>query len=101
MKIPKYIIEAVSRASFEYDECTTSKNYAAGYTIRIPKASPYTYATTARVEVEKIAKWANRNVGPGTARILKTPGKTHYAYQYSIITIFDPLMQHLESYIKA
>lgn len=100
MKIPKYIIEAVSRASFEFDECTKYENYSVGYTIRIPKATRQTYASTARMEVERIAKWVNRNVCEGTAYVLKTPKKTHYTEQYSIITIFDPVMLYLESYIK-
>ena len=100
MKIPKYIIQAVSRASFEFDECTTNENYSPGHTIRIPKATRQTYASTARNEVERIVKWSNKNVCPDIAYVLKTPRKTHYTEQYSIITIFDPLMQQLESYIK-
>ena len=41
IKIPKYIIEILERAQFAY-----GKDSIPGYTIKIEKKTPYTYATT-------------------------------------------------------
>lgn len=101
MNIPKYIIETLwGRAEYEWIYCKSSPNYAAGYTFRINEARPYQHAAALKKEVEKLCKWADRQGGPGTSYVLKFPTETHFAAKYAIVTIFDPVMQHIESYIQ-
>lgn len=100
MKIPKYVIELMSRAEYNYKYLVNDKNYAAGYTLRVFKATPYTKVNTLKAEVEKLVAWANKNGGEGTAYILRLPNKTHYYDQSAIVTIFDPVMKQIEKYIK-
>ena len=33
--------------------------------------------------------------------ILEFPKETHYRRQYAVVTIFDPVMKYLESYIPS
>lgn len=98
MKIPKYVVELMSRARYEYDRCTKDPNYGAGYTISIPKSSEYQQIHILRAEVERLCKWANRAV-PETAFLLYIPTETHYTKQSAVISIFDPVMQRIEQYI--
>ena len=99
MQIPKYVQELMARSSYEFDYCTHDSNYAAGYTIRVEKGSHRTYATTLKAEVERLCKWANRVGGAETAHILSMPAATRYNRQLAVVTIFDPVMKHLEQYI--
>ena len=101
MTIPKYVKETLSRSCYEFDHCTKHPDYSGGYTIRVKKSTPYTYADTLRAEVEKLCAWANRQACEGTACILYTPDKTHHADQFAVVTIFDPIMQKIEHYIGA
>lgn len=101
MKIPKYIIETLlDRAEYEFTYCTSNKYYAAGYTISIKKARPYQRAETLKKEVKKLCDWADRIAGAGTSYVLSLPTETHYTNQYAIVTIFDPVMKQIESYIQ-
>ena len=99
MTIPKYVQEILSRSKYEFDFCTNHPNYGAGYTIRIQKATPYTYAVTFNAEIERLCKWANRVAGVETAHILYMPQKTQHCRQFAVITIFDPIMQKIEQHI--
>ncbi len=91
----------MSRAEYNYEYLVSDKNYAAGYTLRIFKATPYTKVDTLKAKIERLIKWANKNGGEGTAYILKLPNKTHYCKQSAIVTIFDPVMQQIEKYIDS
>ena len=99
MKVPKYVQELMARSQYEYVNAK-GEHYAAGYTLRIEKRSPYTQADTFRREIERLVRWANRTpAGPDTAYILYTPQDTRHCTQYALITIFDPVMQRVEKYI--
>lgn len=98
LKIPKYVDDLLSRSEFEFDFCKSNKDYAAGYTIRIRKRSAYQLVGTFNEEIERLVKWANRQVEE-TAYILEQPVKTHYCGQFAIVTIFDPIMQKIEHLI--
>lgn len=104
MKIPKYVIDLMSRARYNYT--ASGDNYAAGYTIDIAKYSHYETAQAFRKEIECLVKWANRQgfAAPDldimTAYILNVPNKTtHKSMQYATVTIYDPVMNHIEKYI--
>lgn len=102
VKIPKYVLEILGRSRYEFDRCTSNPNYAPGYTIRIKKATPYTYADTFRAEVERLVKWANRVTGVDgleIAFVLDVPAKTHHCNQSAVVTIYDPVMHKIEKYI--
>ena len=45
-------------------------------------------------------KWVERQAG-GEMIILEFPKETHYRRQYAVVTIFDPVMKYLESYIPS
>ena len=105
MNIPKYVIDLMNRARYNYT--ASGDNYAAGYTIDIAKYSYYEMAQTFRKEIERLVKWANRQgfAAPDldimTAYILNVPNKTtHKSMQYATVTIFDPLMKYIEKYIS-
>lgn len=98
MKIPKYIQDMMERAEFvlSYGE--------PGYTIAIRKTTPYTQVSTLKAEIERLEKWVKRmmpkdDLGVPTMIINRIPKKTHYANQYAIVTIYDPVMKQLEKYI--
>lgn len=106
--IPKYIQNILTRkkTNYEYDKCTNNENYATGYTIRIPKESPYKQIKTLEKEIKQFQNWAQRiykHTYKDTStifHILYIPKKTHHTDQYAIVTIFDPVMKHLETYLK-
>ena len=83
MKIPKYVQELMERSSYEFNYCTHNPNYAAGY----------------KAEVERLCKWADSVAGTEIAHILSLPVATCYNRQFAIVTIFDPVMKHIEQYI--
>ncbi len=104
MKIPKYVIDLMSRARYNYT--ASSDNYAAGYTIDIAKYSHYETAQAFRKEIERLVNWANRQEGAAidlgimNAYILSLPNKTTYkSMQYATVTIFDPVMKQIGKYI--
>lgn len=98
MKIPKYIVEIMKRSYYYYDRVSKEEDYAAGYTVAIKKATPYTRIDTFKREIEHLQKWVNKQTG-GDCRILSIPKKTHYGDQVAIVTIFDPIMKYIEQYI--
>ena len=100
MNIPKYVQELASRSRYDFDVCRNHNSYAPGYTIEIAKATHYTYAETLCGEVDRLIRWANRIGGDGTAILLKAPVKTTHSMQHAYVTIFDPVMQQIERYIK-
>lgn len=97
MKIPKYVIEVLERAKYEFDFFKNNADYAAGYTIKIRKSTPYTKVDTFKAEIERLKKWVEKN--NGEMIILDFPTKTHYVNQAATVTIFDPVMQYIEGYI--
>lgn len=99
MNIPKYIQEILSRSKYEFDIHKAHENYAAGYTLRIRKRTPYTKIDTFKAELERLANWANKAAGCETAYILDMPRNTLYCTQTATITIFDPIMQKIEKHI--
>ena len=102
VKVPKYVQEILSRSKYEFDFYTKHEMYAPGYTIRIRKQTPYTYADTFRAEVEHFVKWANRVTGVEdleNAFVLHVPTETHPCNQIAVVTIFDPVMQKIEKFI--
>ena len=99
MEIPKYIQDIMERSGFVVGYGDP------GYTIAIRKATPYTQVSTFKVEIERLEKWVKRmmpkdDLGVPTMIINKIPKKTHYANQYAIVTIYDPIMKYLEEYIQ-
>lgn len=101
MTIPKYIKEILNRSKYEYHLCTDNPNYAVGYTIKITKATPQTYAQTFSNEIFHLQSWVKKNFGDDTIYLLiSPPTKTHYTEQFCVVTIFDPAMKLLEQYIN-
>ena len=100
MKVPKYVQKLLERSQYEYGSVKHAQ-YAAGYTLRIEKRTAYTRADTFRREIERVVKWANRTpAGSDTAHVLYIPPVTRHNTQYALVTIFDPVMQHIEKYIS-
>ena len=104
MKIPKYVVDLMSRSRYNYT--SSGDNYSPGYTIDIAKYSHYETTQTFRKEIERLVKRANRQgfAAPDLdimiAYILSVPNKTkHKSMQYATVTIFDPVMKHIEKYI--
>lgn len=101
MTIPKYVAEILERA--EYSFC---KEAIPGYTIKISKWNHYEYADTFRKEIERLIAWANREYKKASktdeqiAFIIDVPKETKHKYmQYATVTIYDPIMRHIEKYI--
>lgn len=100
VRIPKYVIELMSRAKYNYILCGKNDNAAAGYTIEIKKYSYYETADTFRKEINRLKKWVERQTG-GEMIIISYPAHTvHKTMQYATVTIYDPVMKHIEQYIK-
>jgi hypothetical protein len=74
-----------------------------GYTIYIHKATRQTLIPTFQKEIDRLVAWCNRQVSQmedcPTAKVNKMPHVTHYCDQVAIVTIYDPIMLKLESYI--
>lgn len=99
MNVPSYVQSLLETASYEFDWYKNNPGYAAGYTLAIRKRSDYQTAGTFRKEIERLQKWVNRQEG-GEMLILGLPKVTHHCTQYAYVTIFDPVMLHLEKFIK-
>lgn len=96
MKTPKYVIDLMSRAKYNYRE---GGNYVVGYTVDIAKYSHYETADTFRKEIDRLQKWVERQ--GGEMIIISRPILTRHKFmQYATVTIFDPVMQHIEKYIN-
>lgn len=99
MKSPKYVIDIMERSHYYFAFKKDDKRCAAGYTIAVKKATPYTQIKTFESELTRLKKWVDRQEG-GECHIIHMPTKTHYkSTQIAIVTIFDPVMQHLERFI--
>lgn len=97
MEIPKYVVELMQRSKYNFD--SFGNNYAAGYTIDIAKYSCYESADTFRTEIDRLQKWVERQTG-GKIIIINRPILTRYAQmQYATVTIYDPVMKHIEKFI--
>ena len=95
MNVPNYIKVLLSGSRYEFVLCNKSEDYAAGYTIAIRKRSDFQTAKVFREEIERLQKWVNRQPG-GDCKILLLPKETHHSKQIAVVTIYDPVMQHLE-----
>lgn len=97
MTVPKYIQDLMSRARYDYN--TEGPKYAVGYTIKIDKRTCYVKAKTHQDEIEKLANWVRRH--GGKIVVHEVPYYTRIDWQPAIVTIYDPIMQHLEKYIPS
>ena len=95
METPNYIKSSLQGAKFYF-----GKDCVAGYSIEIHKRTKYEYASTLLNRCNQIISWCNRQV-EGSAEMVRCPYITIYADQFAVITIYDPVMLHLEKYIKA
>ena len=95
MKAPQYITTPLKRAEFYF-----GKDGVVGYSIKIFKHTRYEYAQTLRNRCSQIITWCNKQV-PESAEMVFCPKETHNTNQFAVITIYDPLMLHLEKFIKA
>ena len=99
MKIPKYVIDLMSRSKYNFLR-QAGNYYSVGYTIDIAKYSYYETAETFRKEIYRLKKWVERQNG-GEMIIISYPTQTvHKTMQYATVAIFDPVMQYIEQYIK-
>lgn len=99
MEIPKYIKEILKRSEYNFS-MIKNENYGVGYTIKVAKNTAYTHIHTFKKELERMVNWANKQTKNKCAYILYIPENTHYTEQFAIVTIFDPVMQKIEQYIK-
>jgi hypothetical protein len=97
MEIPKYVQKQMERAKYNFSY--EHENYGVGYTIEIEKSTSYASIETLYQEMEKLKKWVDQQYG-GKMDILYLPEATHYCRQYAIVSIWDPIMIHLEKYIS-
>lgn len=98
MNIPKYVQELMERSYFYYNFKSGDDRFGAGYTIAIKKRTAYTMADTLSAEVQRLKNWVERQTG-GECIIIRVPTKTTHGDQIAIVTIWDPVMQHLERFI--
>ena len=96
MKIPAYVTEMMGRADWYTSYALPGSD--PGYTIRIRKATPYSYASTLQAECERLCAWARRQYAD--ARVLYCPTETHHRNQYAVVVISDPVMQRIEKLIN-
>ena len=97
MKTPNYIITPLKRAEFYF-----GKDCVPGYSIKIHKHTKYEYCSTLLNRCHQIITWCNKQV-EGSAELVFCPklSETKYTDQYAVINIYDPVMLHLEQFIKA
>lgn len=99
MKIPKYIKELMERSTYRFEDCNQFK-CEPGYMIQIKKYSHYEYASTFRKEIERLQNWVNKQFG-GECIVCHVPMQTvHKHMQYAVVIIYDPVMKHIENFIK-
>lgn len=104
MKIPKYIADLLTRSKFVMISPYT--NAVPGYTISIEKRTTYSYADTLKDEARRLVEWANREYnkmskdGEKIAFVDYVPTETHYHSQVAIVTIYDPVMRHIEGMVR-
>ena len=96
MKIPKYVVELMQRAKYNFD--SFGNNYAIGYTIDIAKYSHYESADTFRTEIDRLKNWVEQQ--GGEMIIINCPILTQHKYmQYATVTIYDPVMKYIEKFM--
>lgn len=97
MYIPKYVQDMMRRSEYNYSIGDT------GYTLDIHKRSRCASVESFKTEILSLVQWANRHVsqykGFPIAEILHCPRKTRKSDQIATVTIYDPVMQELESFI--
>ena len=99
MVVPKYVQEIMVRSEFVLGSGDP------GYTIRIRKSTPNTTVNTFNAEIGRLKKWVDRmmpedELNVPTMVVHSVSSKTHYRNQYAIVTIYDPIMQQLERYMR-
>lgn len=100
MKIPKYVADLMNRAKYDFNLSGKNDNYSCGYTVQIEKYSYYETAEAFRKEIDRLKKWVERQNG-GEMVIISYPSHTvHKTMQYATVTIFDPVMKHIEQFIE-
>lgn len=99
MIIPKYVQGLMKRAKYAigYGE--------PGYTLEIAKETPYAYVITLEGEINRLERWIKRvmpknDLDVSTMVVNKIPKNTHHCNQYATVTIYDPVMNELEKYIR-
>lgn len=95
MNTPQYVSNALKRAEFYF-----GKDGVVGYSIKIFKHTRMEYASTLRNRCSQIITWCNKQI-PCSAEMVSCPKETHYTEQFAVITIYDPMMLHLEQFIKS
>jgi hypothetical protein len=99
MKIPNYVADLMGRAVYNNgSRCAKNPDYSVGYTIAIKKRSAHGWASFLADEIEQLKKWVERQPG-GEMSVLFVPSETHLRQQTATVTIFDPVMQHIEKFI--
>lgn len=98
MNIPKYVQELMERSYFYFNFKANDDRCGAGYTIAIKKRSAYTLAGTLASEIQRLKNWVERQPG-GECIVVSVPTTTRHSSQIAVVTIWDPVMQHLEGYI--
>ena len=98
MNVPKYVQDLMERSRFYYNFKTGDDRCGAGYTIAIEKRTAYAMADTLAAEVQRLKNWVERQTG-GECIIIRVPAKTHHCNQIAVVTIWDPVMRHLEGFI--
>jgi hypothetical protein len=96
MRVPAYVRELIERAVYNYN--SKSPDYSVGYTIDIEKRSDYGWVSYLADEIERLKKWVERQPG-GEMVVIDVPKETRLRRQTATVTIFDPVMQHIEKFI--
>ncbi len=96
MKIPNFVKDLLDRARYNYT--LTGNNYAVGYTVDISKRTEYQTADAFRAEIRRLENWVKRN--NADCVVVSAPILTRYRTQTATVTIYDPVMKHLQPLIK-
>ena len=109
MKTPLYIQNLLSRCEWAVEAGRLPKGCDPGYTLLLHKRSAYALAKTLAKEADALKGWAERemlklcpyydNDADPIAVVNHCPGETRYRDQWAVITIWDPLMKHIEKFI--
>lgn len=117
MKIPKYIYSLIKMQRIEVAPISeqSAEGGVYGYVFRIYRLSNTQYLGTLQREAERVVAWANREYAEAALLlhynsfiVHKTPfftftdkehRKPYYKRDYVLVTITDPVAQHLEKLI--
>jgi hypothetical protein len=110
MTVPKYVQELLSRSEWAVKTHWFPKECDPGYTILLHKRTAFALAHSLEREARSLKGWCDRqmkrldpNYDPekhSVATIHSCPKTTHHHDQWAVVTIYDPVMKHLEPYIK-